>query len=253
SKDGESLAGVNIAIKGTNKGTASDGEGHFLIPRLEPNVYTLEIRLNYNKEISNQHHISFTIEPAFWQQWWFKSLVLLFIIGAIGFGFIYTISRQNQKHKQEILAYKNKELREELETKNTKLMYSAVQNAAKNEVLNELKAQLTVVKSQTENDGIKKVIKTLNRELKNENYWKTFNTYFNEVDQNFIHEFLQKHGELTQNDQRLVALIRLNLSTNEIASLLNISVRGVEQSKYRLKKKIGLEKELNLVLYIQKF
>ena len=67
---------------------------------LEPNVYTLEIRLNYNKEISNQHHISFTIEPAFWQQWWFYSLSFLAIIVLISFIAIWQIKKIRKKNNE---------------------------------------------------------------------------------------------------------------------------------------------------------
>jgi len=77
--------------------------------------------------------------------------------------------------------------------------------------------------------------------------------YFNEVDKDFIQSLVQKHPSLTSNDLRICSLIRLNLNTKEIASLLNISIRGAEQSRYRLKKRLGLEKEDNLIKYITNF
>ena len=61
---------------------------------------------------------------------------------------------------------------------------------------------------------------------------------------------LAKHPNITQNDLRLCTLLRLNLSTKEIAALLNISIRGVEQSRYRLKKRLDLEGAEDLVKYI---
>ncbi|MFY0672033.1 MAG: hypothetical protein JXQ87_01430 [Bacteroidia bacterium] len=235
------LIGADEKVRTTNP-----GENEVEYTNISPGSY--ELKFGYEGQIST---LNITVNSPYWEQSWFRMMLFFAILGIVGIGFQVALSKQNEKHKQELLAYKNKELEEELETKNSRLMYSAVQNASKNEILNELKSQLMVVKSQTENEGLKKVLRTLNRELKNENYWSTFNTYFNDVDTKFINDFKNKHGELTQNDQRLVALIRLNLSTNEIASLLNISVRGVEQSKYRLKKKLALEKEQNLVSYIQ--
>lgn len=226
--------------------TLRPGENNVEYINIPPGNYTFQF--GHDEKYSA---LSIVVNSPFWEKTWFRFLIGLLLLGLVGLAFWIMLSKQNEKHKQELLAYKNKELEEELEAKNSRLMYSAVQNASKNELLNELKAQLLVVKSQTENEGLKKVLRMLNMELKNENYWNTFNTYFNEVDKSFIQEFRNKHGVLTQNDQRLVALIRLNLSTNEIASLLNISVRGVEQSKYRLKKKLGIDKEQNLVLYIQ--
>lgn len=67
---------------------------------LEPNDYTLEIRLNYNKKISNQRIITFTIEPAFWQQWWFYSLSILAIILLISFIAIWEIKKIRKKNKE---------------------------------------------------------------------------------------------------------------------------------------------------------
>ncbi|MEL7535142.1 MAG: hypothetical protein AAFN10_27815, partial [Bacteroidota bacterium] len=79
------------------------------------------------------------------------------------------------------------------------------------------------------------------------------NLYFNEVDKDFLQSLQATHPELTQNDLRICSLIRINLTTKEIASLLNISVRGVEQSRYRLKKRLGLEAKDNLQRYIVEF
>ncbi len=67
---------------------------------LEPNDYTLEIRLNYNKKISNQRIITFTIEPAFWQQWWFYSLSILAIVLLISFIAIWQIKKIRKKNKE---------------------------------------------------------------------------------------------------------------------------------------------------------
>lgn len=67
---------------------------------LEPNVYTLEIRLSYNKEISNKRIIIFTIKPAFWQQWWFYSLSILAIILLISFIAIWQIKKIRKKNKE---------------------------------------------------------------------------------------------------------------------------------------------------------
>jgi DNA-binding CsgD family transcriptional regulator len=97
------------------------------------------------------------------------------------------------------------------------------------------------------------LVRKLDGELKNEDYWKEFNLYFNEVDQKFIDRIVKKHPELTKNDLRMCSLLRMNLNTKEIASLLNISVRAVEQSRYRLKKRIQLNKDDDLSKYISSF
>ena len=90
-------------------------------------------------------------------------------------------------------------------------------------------------------------------ELKNENYWNEFNLYFNELDHKFLDLITKSHPSITKNDLRLCSLIRMNLSSKEIASLLNISLRAVEQGRYRLKKRFGIDKSLDLAVYIKSF
>ena len=70
------------------------------------------------------------------------------------------------------------------------------------------------------------------------------------MDKDFIKELKTKYPKLTPNDLKLCTYLRLNLSSKEIAPLLNISVRSVEISRYRLRKKMGLPTEINLVDHI---
>jgi len=96
-------------------------------------------------------------------------------------------------------------------------------------------------------------MRMLDRELEGEDYWKEFNLYFEQVDKEFVKNIQHKHPKLTQNDLRICSLIRLNLSTKEIASLLNVSIRAVEQSRYRMKKRLELTTTDDLVKYISEF
>ena len=80
--------------------------------------------------------------------------------------------------------------------------------------------------------------------------WDKFELYFDQVHENFFQRLRDHYPKLTPKDQKLCAYLRMNLSTKEIAPLLNISVRGVEISRYRLRKKLGLTSETNLVDFI---
>ena len=131
-------------------------------------------------------------------------------------------------------------------------MFSSVQMAHKNEILTEVKKDLLDLVKKPESN-FRPLVRKLDGELRNEDYWKEFNLYFNEVDQKFIDRIVKKHPELTKNDLRMCSLLRMNLNTKEIASLLNISVRAVEQSRYRLKKRIQLNKDDDLSKYISSF
>jgi DNA-binding CsgD family transcriptional regulator len=70
------------------------------------------------------------------------------------------------------------------------------------------------------------------------------------VHSNFIEDLKEKHPAITGNELKLCAYLRMNLSTKEIAQLMNISVRGVEISRYRLRKKLGIASEINLFNYL---
>ena len=154
--------------------------------------------------------------------------------------------------KSEILQLRNEKLGNDLESKNAKLMFSAVQMAHKNEILSKVKEEIRSLDI-AQQQQVRQMLRRLDRELKSEDYWSEFNLYFNEVDKDFLQALKARHPDLTQNDLRVCSLIRINLTTKEIASLLNITVRGVEQSRYRLKKRLGLESEDNLADYITHF
>ncbi|NNF19490.1 MAG: two component regulator three y domain-containing protein, partial [Flavobacteriaceae bacterium] len=115
------------------------------------------------------------------------------------------------------------------------------------ELLNKLKTELTGV---GDDPKIKSVIRTIIRNINNEDDWKIFEEAFNNADKDFLKRIKEIHPELTSNDLRLCAYLRLNLSSKEIAPLLNISVRSVEVKRYRLRKKMSLPRENSLSDYI---
>jgi AraC family transcriptional regulator, chitin signaling transcriptional activator len=117
----------------------------------------------------------------------------------------------------------------------------------KNEFLGAIKGQLAKM---TEDKNIKTVVKTIDRNINNEDDWKFFEEAFNNADKDFLKKIKQDHPELTHNDLKLCAYLRLNLSSKEIAPLLNISVKSVEVKRYRLRKKMDLEHETGLTDYI---
>ena len=99
-------------------------------------------------------------------------------------------------------------------------------------------------------DDVKGVVKLINSNLNNTSDWKLFEEAFNNADKDFLKKIKELNPKLTPNDLKLCAYLRLNLSSKEIAPLLNISVRSVEIKRYRLRKKMELEHEESLVEYI---
>ena len=135
-------------------------------------------------------------------------------------------------------------------------MSKAVQTAHKNEILIGIKEQLETVRTATDLEKAKLLRglnATLMTEIEGEKSWEQFSTYFDQVNQNFTAELLKKHPSLTQNDLRMCALTRLNMSNKEMAALLNVSIPGIEKSRYRLKKRLGLLVEEDLDGYLRAF
>ena len=157
------------------------------------------------------------------------------------------LKRKKLKTQKKIVQIKNEKLRSEIDSKNRELAVSTMSLIKKNEFLNTIKDQL---KENSNNPKIKSVIRTIDRNINNADDWKLFEEAFNNADKDFLKKVKTLHPELTPNDLRLCAYLRLNLSSKEIAPLLNISSRSVEVKRYRLRKKMALSHENNLTDYI---
>jgi AraC family chitin signaling transcriptional activator len=147
---------------------------------------------------------------------------------------------------QKIIKLNNDKLRNDIESKNRELATSTMSIIKKNEFLNSIKNEL----SEGKEKSISKVVKIIDKNLNNTDDWKMFQEAFNNADKKFLDKVKDKHPDLTPNDLRLCAYLRLNLSSKEIAPLLNISPRSVEVKRYRLRKKMDLEHNANLTNYI---
>lgn len=152
------------------------------------------------------------------------------------------------ENKQQLMRFNNDKLRQDIESKNRELGLSTMNLIKKNEFLNSIKKELKNI-SDSDNK-IKSVIRIIDRNLNDKDDWNVFEEAFNNADKDFIKKIKTLHSSLTSNDLRLCAYLRLNLSSKEIAPLLNISSRSVEVKRYRLRKKIGLPHESSLTDYI---
>ena len=151
------------------------------------------------------------------------------------------------ENEQEIMKLKNEKLQNDIESKSRELGTSTMSIIKKNEILNTIKEELTAIKDESH---VKPVLKIINKNLTNTNDWELFKEAFNNTDRDFLKKIKNIHPLLTPNDLKLCAYLRLNLSSKEIAPLLNISSRSVEIKRYRLRKKMDLAHEMNLVDYI---
>jgi AraC family chitin signaling transcriptional activator len=156
---------------------------------------------------------------------------------------------QELENEQQLMRIKNEQLSQDVDVINRELAASTMSLNSKNELLAFIKDDLKKT-SESDNRSIKSLISTINRNISKDDSWNIFQEAFNNADKDFLKKIKQAHPLLTPNDLRLCAYLRLNLSSKEIAPLLNISVRSVEIKRYRLRKKMDLHHEQGLVEYI---
>jgi DNA-binding CsgD family transcriptional regulator len=142
---------------------------------------------------------------------------------------------------------KNEQLNQRIENKNRELAISTMSMIKKNTLLGSIKDDLTKIDDVAQ---IKAVIRSIDNNINNEDDWNFFEEAFNNADKDFLKKIKDIHPKLTPNDLRLCAYLRLNLSSKEIASLLNISSKSVEIKRYRLRKRMNLDHKTNLISYI---
>lgn len=155
---------------------------------------------------------------------------------------------QQLANEQEIIKMRNAQLRQDIESKSRELAASTMNLINKNEILGRIKKDLQTIDKKS--GDLKAVLRTIDKNINEDDNWNVFKDAFNNADKDFLKKVKKIHPELTHNDLRLCAYLRLNLSSKEIAPLLNISPRSVEIKRYRLRKKMKLAHEKSLVEYI---
>lgn len=155
------------------------------------------------------------------------------------------------ENEKRIVQLKNESLESEIKLKSKQLANNAMALVKKNETLQDIKKELTINKEGFNNYySYRKLVKKLDNSIVLKDEWEVFEYNFNQVHDEFFETLKAKHSALTPKDLKICAYIKMNLSSKEIAPLMNISVRGVETHRYRLKKKLNLENDISLVDYL---
>ncbi|GAB2763228.1 hypothetical protein GCM10010465_05350 [Actinomadura fibrosa] len=237
-----------------------DQTGTTKYENLPPGSYTFEVKGRINGKESNVLRYRFSIaKPWYYSTLALISYFLLFILGLVVIHYSYrrrhrkiilerekNLRMKNLEAEQQIIRLQKENLEKDMAEKNGQLAASTMSLIKKNEFLSNLKEEL----KGAESPKVKGVIKTIDNELREEDNWKMFKEAFKNADKEFFDKIKARHPELTSNDLRLCAYLRLNLSSKEIAPLINISVKSVEIKRYRLRKKMNLPREVNLTDYI---
>ncbi len=156
-----------------------------------------------------------------------------------------------EKNEKEIIKLKNEKLEGEILLKTKELADTSMHLVERSDALLKVKEELQkLYKNTNENHDIKKTLTLLNDIEKNDSNWEKFASHFDEVNNNFLKNLKLRFPKLTNNDLKVCAYLQLNLASKEISQLMNIGVRGVEISRYRLRKKLGISSEQSLIDFL---
>ena len=201
---------------------------------------------------------------------WYANNIVIFIVVAIFILIAFIINKayeryyakvqlriikeNNQKlelielrNKDKLIQLENKNLEENIESKNRELAIATMAILKKNQFLQTILNDLENMES---NPVITRVLRLIKQKSKKTDDWEFFREAFDNSDKNFLKNIKSKHPKLTHNDLRLCAYLRLNLTSKEIAPLFNISPKSVEIKRYRLRKRMDLSRDVNLIDYI---
>ncbi len=158
--------------------------------------------------------------------------------------------------RQELEQLKTEKLQAEIGYKNQELASATLHLLQKSEILNKTGEQLQKIAKHSDEaetrQAINGLIRILERDAQFDEEWEQFSRHFDQVHSDFLKRLQGQYPALTPKDQRLCAYLRMNLTSKEVAQLMNISVRGVEISRYRLRKKLQLESEENLTDFLMR-
>jgi len=213
----------------------------------------------------------FSILPPWYQTGWAYGAYVLLFAGLVYLLFLWQrriFRRQQRRHEEErrrlqylhqlemeksekeIVKLKNEKLESEIEHKNTELASTAMHLVQKGELLSNIREELVRLKKAGNGDGsadeFKKMLRILEEENKMDKDWEQFAIHFDKVHSDFLRILKTAYPSLSAHEMKLCAYLRMNLSSKEIAQLENISTRGVEIGRYRLRKKLKIATETNL-------
>lgn len=235
---------------------------------LRPGTYTFHLqgKNNFHTE-SKVLTYSFKISPPWYASMWAYLIYLL--ISLVGLSSIirvyqkkyFGLKEENEMvvKESEIAIGKLKAEKTELElaSKKRELVSTTLNLVKKKETITQIKERLIEIKKEAAtpplNQKIQKLIQKLHHEEIQDEGWEQVMFHFNQLHREFFERLKTNYPQLTPKDLKMCAYLRMNLSTKEMTSLLNVTTRGVEASRYRLRKKFDLTKEENLTEFLMQF
>lgn len=250
-------------------------------------TYTFRVRA-HNLVTGEEQETSLEIRilPAWYETWWANVVYLMLLIVAIYYAYKYLRRRadrelrrarreqerqlreqqaqfqiKEEKRRKELAELRNNQLEVELKHKSSELADSIMNLVRKNDMIQEIDALMEELSDTVKHEERKAIVtkkisdirRGIRMNMSDDDNWEKFIENFNMVYDNFMKELTARYPDLKKNDLKLCAYLRMGLSSKEMASLLNTSVRSIETARYRLRRKLNLDQGDNLTTFIQSF
>ena len=158
--------------------------------------------------------------------------------------------KQAAEAEKKIIRLRNEKLKNEMIHRDKELANQTMDLIHKNKFLAKIKEDLEKIKGASSDEMLRSKISSMigkiSKDVDHNRQWEVFETAFDEVHEDFLNRLKSTFPALTPKELRLCAYLRMNISTKEIAPLMNISIRGVEICRYRVRKKLNIDRDTNL-------
>jgi ligand-binding sensor domain-containing protein/DNA-binding CsgD family transcriptional regulator len=230
-------------------------------------VFKVKARNNLGNESAPAKY-TFTVNPAWYETFWVYILYVIIVIGII---YILAVWQKRKHEKEqaflknqyqleiehnenEIVKLQNEKLEAEVNFKNKELATATMHLVQRGKLLYKIKEELLpIVKTEDAENApqeFKRILSLLNEAERADADWEQFAIHFDHVHSNFLSKLKEQVPSLSANDLKLCAYLKLNLSSKEMAQLMSITIRAVEVSRYRLRKKLNVSSDTNLFDYL---
>lgn len=221
------------------------------LSHLKEGHYSLEVRaVNKSGQQLDLVNTEFRINPPFIRSVPMKILYILLLCGTISL-IIINVRRKILAQSQEL---ENRRLESELQSKSREIAMTTMSLLNKNKILQDIKEELSVQKNELgaayPDKYYRKMISAIDSQISSEDDWKLFQENFDRIHGNFFQILKTRYPSLTDSDMRFCSYFCMAMSSKEIASMMNISLKGVEAARYRIRKKLQLPSEISLTSFL---
>lgn len=189
-------------------------------------------------------------------------LVGLMLVSTIGVGIVVNIQQKRKRElkiaeQEKVIEHeKLKNTKLELEFKQKELTAKILQLARKNEFLGTLEKEVETLKDNVDssvNKASGRISRLIRNDVADDSQWEQFSTEFSTLNKDFLDALISKHGSLNKSEIRLISLLKMNLSSKDIADTLNVSADGIKKARYRLRKRLELNSDEDIQAYLLSF